>query len=116
MKIAIPLDENRTDICPSFGRAPYMLFSEDGRESIEENPGAQEQGGAGIMAAQFIVDSGANVLITMRCGQNAADVFKAAEIGIFKAQGAPAHEALAAYARGELSELTHFHAGYQGIR
>ena len=116
MKIAIPLDENREDVCLTFGRAPYMLFVRDGEEQILENPAAQAEGGAGLKAAQFLVDNEADVLITFRCGQNAADVFQAAEIQIFKAQGKTARENLEACREGRLEKLTHFHAGYQGIR
>ena len=116
MKIAIPLDENQTDICPTFGRAPYFLFSEDGLSTVVENPAAQVQGGAGLKAAQFLVDHEITVLITPRCGQNAADVFKTVGMKIYKSQGTSAAENVAAYGRSELAELTHFHAGYHGIR
>lgn len=116
MKIAIPLDENKTDVCLTFGRAPYILFAQDGREEILENPAAQAQGGAGLKAAQFLVDQEAEVLITFRCGQNAADVFTAAEMQIYKAQGTTAEENVQAFLNGKLEKLTHFHAGYQGIR
>ena len=116
MKIAIPLDENKLDVCPTFGRAPYFLFREGDQETIVENPASQVQGGAGLKAAQFLVDQRATVLITFRCGQNAADVFKAVGMKIYKAEGTAASENLAAYAEEELAELTHFHAGFQGVR
>ena len=48
-----------------------------------ENPAAEAQGGAGIQAAQFLVDQGADVLITVRCGQNAADIFGTAGMKIY---------------------------------
>ncbi len=116
MKIAIPLDENKKDVCVTFGRAPYFLFSEDGKTEILENPAAQSQGGAGIQAAQFLTDQHTDVLITVRCGQNAADVFQTAGIKIYKAEGTDAAENLSAMAEEKLAELTHFHAGFQGIR
>ncbi|MCC8140150.1 MAG: 4Fe-4S binding protein [Lachnospiraceae bacterium] len=71
-------------MCVVLARAPYFLFQDDGKESIVENPAAQAQGGAGIQAAQFLVDNDVNVLITVRRGQNAADVFAAADIKIYK--------------------------------
>lgn len=118
MKIAIPLDENKTDICPSFGRAPWFLFHDiqTGTDVIEENPASGAQGGAGIKAAQFITDAGVNILITARCGQNAADVFQAAGISIYKAEAVGAAENLAAYREKRLEKLTHFHAGFHGIQ
>ena len=117
MKIAIPLDENEKDVCVSFGRAPFYLFSEDGKTEILKNPAADAEGGAGIKAAQFLVDQAATALITIRCGQNAANVFQAAGITIYEAKkGCTAAENLALLADNQLEELTHFHAGYHGIR
>lgn len=114
MKVAVPLDENKQDVCIVLSRAPFFLFQEDGKESIVENPAAQAQGGAGIQAAQFLVDSGVNVLITVRCGQNAVDVFKAAGMKIYKSVNKTAAEELDAWKEGRLEPLTHFHGGFHG--
>lgn len=116
MKIAIPLDENQKDICPSFGRCPWFLIWEEGREEIIANPGAQAQSGAGLQAAQCVADSGASVLITPRCGENAAQVFKEGRIEIYKSKGSDARENAQAWSRGEHVKLTHFHGGYHGIQ
>jgi len=118
MKIALPLDEDRLSVCPAFGRAPFfMVFDNEGKTTeIIDNPGAQAEGGAGLKAAQAVVDSGAEVLITPRCGENAAEVFKAAGIAIYKTRGSSAADNFAGYEAGELELLTHFHAGYHGIR
>lgn len=116
MKIAIPLDENRQDVCIVLARAPYFLFRENGQDTILENPAAQAQGGAGIQAAQFLVDRETDVLITVRCGQNAADVFHAADMKIYKSANKTAAEDLQAFEEGKLEELTAFHGGFQGIQ
>ena len=68
-----------------------------------------------MKAAQFVVDNEADALITVRCGQNAADVFAAAEMKIYKAEGVSAQDNLAAFEEKKLEPLTHFHAGFQGI-
>jgi len=115
MRIAIPLDENKQDVCVVLARAPYFLFREGEKETIVENPAARAQGGAGIQAAQFLVDNDINVLITVRCGQNAADVFTAADIKIYKSVYQSAAGDLIAFADGKLEELTHFHGGFHGI-
>ncbi len=116
MKIAIPLDENQQDVCVSFGRAPYFLFSENGTAEILENPAADAQGGAGLQAAQFVVDQGCSTLITIRCGENAAQVFKAAGVEIYQSRSANALENVKELEDGTLEKLTHFHAGFQGIQ
>lgn len=114
MRIAIPLDENKQDICIVLSRASYFLFQDGDSQTIVENPAADAQGGAGIQAAQFLVDNEVNVLITVRCGQNAADVFNTAGMKIYKSVGKTAMEDLEAFADGNLKELTQFHGGYHG--
>ena len=116
MKIMIPLDENKKDVCVSFGRTPFFLLHDTETDKTEclENPAAQSEGGAGIMAAQFVVDHQADVLITVRCGENAAEVFKAADVKIYKADGKSAQEEIVQLSEGRLEELTHFHAGFHG--
>lgn len=116
MKIAIPLDENQQDVCIVLARTPYFLFHEDGTDTVVPNPAANAPGGAGIQAAQFLVDSGADVLITVRCGQNAAEVFHAAGMKLYKAVHPTAAQTLAAFQEGELAELTQFHGGFHGIQ
>ena len=116
MRIAIPLDENKQDVCIVLARASYFLFREDGKDTILENPAAQAHGGAGIQAAQFLVDNGVNVLITVRCGQNTADVFKAAGMKIYKSANKAAADDLTALEDGKLSELTEFHGGFHSGR
>lgn len=116
MKIAIPIDENKIDVCPVLARAPFFLFLEDDKETIIENPAALAQGGAGLQVAQFLVDQDTTVLITPRCGQNAAEVFAEINMKIYKSIPKVAEENLAAYQDGTLEELTHFHGGYHGIQ
>ena len=118
MKILVPVDEDKKSVCVSLGRAPYFLVYDQETKASEclENPAAQAEGGAGIKAAQFIVDQNAAVLLTVRCGENAAEVFRAAEIEIYKTQGTDALEEVHAYEENKLEKLTHFHAGYHGIQ
>ncbi|NLL37242.1 MAG: dinitrogenase iron-molybdenum cofactor biosynthesis protein [Fretibacterium sp.] len=116
MKVAIPVDENKsgTAVCASFGRAPYFLIhnTENGETEFLANAAADAQGGAGIKAAQFVVDSGAGALLTIRCGQNAADVLNAAGVKIYKTSAGGADENLANFREGKLVLLTEFHAGF----
>lgn len=118
MKVMLPLDEDKQNICVSFGRAPLFLVYdlEKDKEEYLENPAANAQGGAGIKAAQFVADKDAKVLITVRCGENAAEVFKEAGIKIYKAQGLDSKQNIELLKENKLEELTHFHAGYQGIK
>lgn len=118
MKIAIPMNESNADmqVCPSFGRAPVFLLhdTKTGKTEFHANPAADAPGGAGLKSAQYVVDRKADVLITVRCGENAAQVFRAAGVSIYKASDKTAAENLAAFEKGSLPHMTEFHAGFHG--
>ena len=118
MKIAIPVDEKtlESNVCASFGRTPYFLiYDTEAKESIFiDNSAAASTGGAGIKAAQTIVDHKANALLTPRCGQNAADVIKSADIKIFKTTSVSVKDSIAAFVDGKLPLLDEIHAGFHG--
>ena len=88
MKIAMPVDDRsiETNISQHFGRAPYFLiYDTESKESVfADNSAAASQGGAGIKAAQTIVDNKVSALLTPRCGENAAGVIKASNIKMYK--------------------------------
>lgn len=116
MKIAVPSEEKRleSNVNQSFGRTEYFVVAESETLEFEviDNQAVSSQGGAGIKAAQAVADSGANVVITFHCGQNAADVLKAADIKIMKAVPGTVTEMIEKYKAGELAELTEIHPGY----
>jgi predicted Fe-Mo cluster-binding NifX family protein len=116
MKIVIPVDDKTmdTNVCISFGRTPYFLIydTESKESTFLDNEAASSQGGAGILAAQSIVDKGADALLTPRCGQNAADVINAANIKIYKTIGDSLKDNLYAFNKGELKLLSEIHSGF----
>lgn len=116
MKIAIPVDDNSMDtcVCQSFGRTTYFLiYDTETKESVFiDNRAAASQGGAGIKAAQTIVDNKVSALLTPRCGENAAEVIKAADIKIYKTMDASAKDNINAFIDGKLSLLEEIHAGF----
>lgn len=118
MKIALPVENEKmeTKICPSFGRAPFFLIydTESQSASFIVNSAAASQGGAGIKAAQVIIDSQAEALLTPRCGRNAADVLIPAGIKIFKTVSAQAQDNIKAFSGGHLNALGEFHEGFHG--
>ena len=118
MKLAIPVDECKLDssVCVSFGRTPYFLFynTETGEEIYFDNSAISAEAGAGIKAAQKIVDEKADALLTIRCGENAAAVLNAAGISLYKTIDANAADNIDAFKAGKLSVLTEIHAGFHG--
>lgn len=115
MKIAIPADEKdiRSEVCISFGRTPYFaLYDTDTTQyAYLDNSAAASSGGAGIKAAQSLADSGAQVVVTPRCGENAAEVLSEAEIKIYKSVLGTIEENVKAFLEGKLSELSEIHPG-----
>lgn len=115
MKIAIPVNNESLEsgVCQSFGRAPYFLIYDlDSKESVFlENRAAINQGGAGVKAAQSIVDSKVSALLTPRCGDNAADIFQIANVKIYKTMNESISDNIKAFGENKLSILKDIHAG-----
>ena len=118
MRIARPVDEKNIDseVCISFGRTPYFLIydTENGNEEILDNSAIAESAGAGIKASQTIVDAEVEILLTPRCGENAAEVLEAGEVKMYRTFKGTARENIEAFKEGKLEELTEIHAGFHG--
>jgi len=118
MKIAIPVNDKsmETSVCQSFGRTPYFLiYDTESKESLFiDNSAAASQGGAGIKAAQTIVDNNVSAVLTPRCGENAAEVIKAASIKIYKTFNDSVMDNIDALNNGKLSLLADIHPGFHG--
>lgn len=116
MKIVIPVEENslQTKVCMSFGRTPYFLIYDAEKEEkiIIDNSAAASRGGAGIKAAQLLVDNQADILITPRCGENAAEALKASGIKMYKTINDCVQDNIDALLKGNLSFLEDIHPGF----
>lgn len=120
LKIAIPVNEKKMNggVCVSFGRAPYFLLhdTKSKENTFLENTAAASQGGAGIKAAQFVVDSKADILLTPRCGENAAEVLNGANVKLYKTMNESIEDNIEGFNNGELEILDELHAGFHGHR
>lgn len=116
MKIAIPVNDKSigAGVCQSFGRTPYFLIHdiETKENTFSENSAAKSRGGAGIKAAQTIVDNKVGALIVPRCGENAAQVLNASDIKLFKTINGSVEDNIKAYVDGELRLLEEIHEGF----
>ncbi len=114
MKIALPADNNiNANVCVSFGRAPYFAVYDTESKTIAYivNSAATSSGGAGIAAAQLLVDAGASCVITPRCGENAAAVLKAAGVELYKTEGDDLMKNIELHQNNRLSLLSEIHSG-----
>lgn len=116
MKIAVPTDHRQMEgkVSDSFGRALYYLIYDTETTSAEfiENSGAQVRGGAGIKAAQEVVDAKADILITPRCGQNAAEVLQGANIKLYQSVSGTLEDNIKAFKVERLTLLEEINPGY----
>ena len=116
MKVAIPVNDDKKTVCPSFGRTGLfaLIDTQSGGQDYLDNSAAASQSGAGIKAAQMLLDHGAQAVLTPHCGENAAKVFSAAGVPVYRTAGADVAENVAAFQAGTLNILTEIHPGYHG--
>lgn len=106
-----------------FGRAAYFILIDIDTMGFEviDNGASVSAGGAGITAAQAIVDKGVGAVITGNVGPNAMNVFKAAGIDIFRGYPIAVKENIEKYQKGLLEKVdtavsSHFGMGLKGVQ
>lgn len=110
MKIAVSTGKGGLDdmVFPIFGRCQTFTIVEADNgikgSSVIPNPAMSAGGGAGIMAAQAIMERGANAVITGNCGPNAYGVFAQAGIKVYLGSG-KVEDAVKALLEGKLQEM-----------
>jgi len=110
LKIAVTASgpELSSPVDTRFGRAKYLLIVDTSDRSVrpvDNRAGMNAEQGAGIQAAQAVIDSGAETLITGHCGPKAFRALQAAKIPVFLTQAATVDEAVTAFESGKLSEI-----------
>jgi len=109
MKIAISStgEDLQSQIDTRFGRCKYFIIVDN--ENLEfqkiSNESAIAAGGAGIKAAETIVNQGAEVVITGNIGPNAFRTLNAAGIKIYAGIDGIIKDAIEKLNKGELKEV-----------
>jgi predicted Fe-Mo cluster-binding NifX family protein len=105
MRIAVSSTGESMDspIDPRFGRCSYfVVVDESGGCKAVQNTGQALGNGAGIQAAQQIVDLGVDTVITGDVGPNAFRVLDAGNVTTYVGCAGTVGSALESYRRGEL--------------
>jgi predicted Fe-Mo cluster-binding NifX family protein len=106
MRIAIPSngDGLTAQVARQFGRCDSFLFvdSETLEWEVVPNEAKHRRGGAGIAAAQQVIDGGADAVLAGVMGPNALDVLTEAQIPVYEDLGGTVIEAVEMLASGEL--------------
>ena len=109
MKIAVSAIEPTADsqVDSRFGRCNYYVFvdTESGAVEAQENQAAMSGSGAGIQAAQYVVEQEADAIISGHLGPNAYQVLDAAGVQLYRASGMSVQEAVDALEAGTLAEM-----------
>jgi len=109
MKIAV--SSEGTDLeavaSPVFGRCAAFVFVETETMAYEavENPALASPSGAGIQAAQLVVERGARAVITGNVGPNAFAVFESAGVSVYPFTGGTVRQAVEAFKAGRLQPV-----------
>jgi predicted Fe-Mo cluster-binding NifX family protein len=121
----IVVTANGTDLdaqaSPVFGRCPTYIFIDTETMVLEtmENPAISAAGGAGVQAAQFVVERGGEAVVTGNTGPNAFNVLQSANVAVYLFAGGTVREAVEAYKAGQLSVTgrasAQAHAGMPGM-
>jgi len=115
MRVAISSNENdlSAPVSPVFGRCPSYVFVDTDTLEFEalSNPAMSAPGGAGIQAAQMVINQGAQAVITGNVGPNAFNVLASSGVQIYLTQGGTVRQAVEALKAGQLQSLSAPSAG-----
>ena len=90
-----------------FGRCATFVCvdTETSDVSAWSNPALAASGGAGIQAAQFVLDQKVDAVVTSNLGPNAVRVFAAAGVPVYAVQGGTVGQAVEALQAGTLAPI-----------
>ena len=89
---------------PVFGRCPVYIIVDTDTMAFQAvpNQAASAAGGAGIQAAQDVVNRGAKAVVTGNIGPNAYQVLASAGVPVYVFTGGTVRQAVEAYKAGQL--------------
>jgi predicted Fe-Mo cluster-binding NifX family protein len=106
MKLCISSTGNglESPVDPRFGRCRYFLLVDTETMNVEtvENPAFIAGGGAGIQAAQLVVNKGARVVLTGDVGPNAFQALQAGGVKIVTGTQGLVKDVIERFNKGEL--------------
>ena len=109
MKIVVTANDANLDapVHPVFGRCPTYVFVDPETMQFEviDNPAIDTLRGAGFHAAEFIVERGAQAVVTGNVGPNAFKVLQASGVLVYLSVGETVREAVKTYKAGRLQPV-----------
>ena len=109
MKVAISVAtaDTNANLHPRFGRAVAFVLVDTDTDTREvlPNPAQNASGGAGVMAAEFLVKQNVDAVISQAVGPKAAGVLRSAKITMYQAKSGTADTLIAQLLQGNLALL-----------
>lgn len=110
MKIAITSrgESLESEMDPRFGRCQYFIILDDGdvqNFKAIKNDAAMSGGGAGIQAAQTVINEGAEAVVSGNFGPKAFDALSSAEVKLYTADAVTVKDAVDALGSGKARHL-----------
>lgn len=96
-----PLDQR-------FGRCAYFLITNENGSDVHlvENKAATQGSGAGVQAAQLVIDNQVSVVLTGNVGPKAMALLRSANIEIYMGTSGTARAALEDFKAGKLNRIS----------
>ena len=100
-----------------FGRCEYFLIydTKDKQTSVLENKGQLASGGAGIKAAQQLIDEKVDVIITGHLGPNAYELIDKSGIKAYECKTTTINSVIQRLEKGELTEIREAGSAHHSI-
>ena len=115
MKVAVSATGKNLEayVDPRFGRCPYFAVVDSETMECEfiENRALMASGGAGIKAAQQVVDAGVEVVISGNIGPNAFATLSAGGVGIYSGADGTIRDAVEKLKNDNLTKSSSANAG-----
>ncbi len=107
MIIAVPLDEDRNMLHMEIANCPHFMIVDTNKDTLKivDNPAIKANEEKERVAAEFVVSRNADAIIAVRLGNNAMDIFRLADVSVYKADGDDAKDNLRKRAQGGLLKL-----------
>ena len=111
MIIGLPSNGNDLDqsFAPNFGRCSYFIIYDTTSQKLLKaysNDAQNAAGGAGIQAAQTLINNKVDTVIAPQVGPNAWNVLQGAGIKIYSGINGTVQENVDALLNGQLNEMT----------
>ena len=120
MKVAVSANGKSLDCMmdPRMGRCDYFLLVDSDTMDFQaiQNGAVNASGGAGIQAAQTLLDNKAEVVITGNVGPNAWDILAAAGVKVYRSNPATVENALKSWKAGELEPIKQAGPAHGGLQ